>query len=600
MLFSIFLCLLGKSKLEKMKRTTLILILSLFSTLTYGQVTKSIVITGSVKNNESPFVSVEDTLLQLSPGGGFFFKRNISHSRYYDIKYKEKKFKVFIEPGDTVEIIMNAVNPDERIHFRGYFPPINRYLHQKSLIDKQLTDYFNSNTLKWHSLFKKNETNFLKELDSLRNLYLQPLEKLESKHKEEVNQKFLFTTRKDIKFTFDWFIFYYPYFHSRFTGEKVNLTKETRAYLNDINLDHPWLLEIDNYNQFGEEVLRPKIRKEFNNNKSLKNSDNRWLKASLNIVSEYFNNRETIDYWRYLFIKNHIEDNGVKNIESFIENFREKSENEELKKDLIKIYNIELRKRKGHPIMTYKTVDGFQLDAHIFMPDSLKKGDKKPVSVYFHGGSWSEGKPAWHFGQSKFGFVKVCIEYRTYDRYGVLPFEAISDAKSAIRWVRQNANELNADTSKVIAFGNSAGGHLALAAAMLDTLDEPGENQKISSRPNALVLNAAVYNLKNVWFDYLVEDKNKITAISPLQNVKKDLPPMLIFHGEADMQSSPFKFCKQFVEKMDSAGNEVYFYPLEGMGHFLWRNGHYWQISEKAKRDFFREMGFLKKINPGL
>ncbi len=153
------------------------------------------------------------------------------------------------------------------------------------------------------------------------------------------------------------------------------------------------------------------------------------------------------------------------------------------------LYGSELKKREDHPVLTYKIVDGFSLDAHVFVPAGLKEGERRPAIVYFHGGSWSEGKPDWQFGYSKSGQISVCIEYRTYDRYGELPFQQVADAKSAIRWIRENAEQFHVDPAKIVASGNSAGGHLALCKAMLDIFDEPSENRKISSKPDALIFN---------------------------------------------------------------------------------------------------------------
>jgi len=575
-----------------MKKIFILNILVLLVSFSFAQKQAISVIHGFIRNNKSPFITIEDTLLQLSPEGSFNFKRTLNHPRVFDIRYKENQFEVFLKPGDTIEFVMNDLDQNIHITFKGDLPETNRFLYHKSRIDKKLTDYFNINTIKWHDLYRKKEPDFLNKIDSLRNLYLIPFEELKKKN-EKLNKKFLFVTEKNIKFTFDWLIFYYPYFHQKFTGEKAKLSKETQAYLNKIDLDNPSLIEIDEYSRFGKEVLRPQVRKEFKNNKSLKQSDNQWLQAALNVISNNFKHQETIDFWRYQYLKDHIENNGIKNIEPFMKTFNSQCNNDQLKSNLNQLYTKEKENRENHPVRSYKTINDFELDAHIFIPEDIKEEEKRPALVYFHGGSWSEGKPDWHFGPSEFGFVKICIEYRTYDRYGVLPFEAISDAKSAIRWIRKNGEELHTDTNKIIAAGNSAGGHLALTTALLDTLDEPGENKQISSKPNALILNAAVYDLKGCWFEYLVEDKEKITAISPLHNIKKGLPPMLIFHGKSDTQSSPYKNCKKFVGKMDKAGNEVYFYPIKGVGHFLWRNGHYWQIAKKAKKRFFKKLGYI-------
>jgi len=84
--------------------------------------------------------------------------------------------------------------------------------------------------------------------------------------------------------------------------------------------------------------------------------------------------------------------------------------------------------------------------------------------------------------------VAARADYRVKSRHGVSPKECVEDAKSAIRWVRQNAAKLGADPNRIVAAGGSAGGHIAACTALTPGLDAEGEDTKVSSLPNALVL----------------------------------------------------------------------------------------------------------------
>ena len=84
--------------------------------------------------------------------------------------------------------------------------------------------------------------------------------------------------------------------------------------------------------------------------------------------------------------------------------------------------------------------------------------------------------------------VAIVAEYRVKNRHGVPVKDCVSDTKSAIRWVRENASRLGVDSSRIAAGGGSAGGHLAAACATLPKFDDENENKSISSKPNALVL----------------------------------------------------------------------------------------------------------------
>ena len=84
--------------------------------------------------------------------------------------------------------------------------------------------------------------------------------------------------------------------------------------------------------------------------------------------------------------------------------------------------------------------------------------------------------------------VAIVADYRVSGRHRTSAFEAMADAKSALRWVRAHSAELGIESNRIVAAGGSAGGHIALSAAVFDAYDEPDEDKTISSKPNALVL----------------------------------------------------------------------------------------------------------------
>ena len=70
----------------------------------------------------------------------------------------------------------------------------------------------------------------------------------------------------------------------------------------------------------------------------------------------------------------------------------------------------------------------------------------------------------------------------------MLPDKAVEDAKSAMRWVRANAARLGIDPNRIVSCGGSSGGHLAASVAALEDFDSPGDDLRISARPNAMLL----------------------------------------------------------------------------------------------------------------
>ena len=90
--------------------------------------------------------------------------------------------------------------------------------------------------------------------------------------------------------------------------------------------------------------------------------------------------------------------------------------------------------------------------------------------VFAHGGGWTTGSPATaheHVGAMAAGanVVIVSIDYRLVPEH---PFPAgLDDTIAAIRWVAANAAELGIDPQRLAIGGESAGGNLVAAAAIL-------------------------------------------------------------------------------------------------------------------------------------
>lgn len=190
----------------------------------------------------------------------------------------------------------------------------------------------------------------------------------------------------------------------------------------------------------------------------------------------------------------------------------------------------------GADTRVYKTVGETNLRLHIYQPPDRKQGDKLPAIVFFFGGGWRNGTPAQfvehcqHFAAR--GMVAITAEYRVRSRHNVTPLECIADAKSAMRWLRRNANKLGIDASRIAAGGGSAGGHLAAALATVKGFDDRTDDLQVSVVPNALVLFNPALDVANIPADYGFGEQAK--AASPLQNVRNRMPPTIIFHGTAD------------------------------------------------------------------
>jgi acetyl esterase/lipase len=261
-----------------------------------------------------------------------------------------------------------------------------------------------------------------------------------------------------------------------------------------------------------------------------------------------------------------------------------------------------------HVREVYKTIDTLNLKIDIFYTDQSFEKDNNTAIVFFHGGGWAFGTPSEFFSTceryAKMGIVTFSVDYRLSIENGVTPhktigpIESLMDAKSAMRWVRENAGKFHVDKNKIVAAGQSAGGHLALSTAMIDDYNEKTDDLRVSCCPNAILLFSSCVNTVEAWCDRLLADRRtKIWSISPAHHIKKGLPPMIEFHGVDDDQVP--KWTVQFFESaMKDEGNYFELHIYEGKKHYLGEGNpkysrYYDDEILKIADDFLRKFNLL-------
>ena len=125
-----------------------------------------------------------------------------------------------------------------------------------------------------------------------------------------------------------------------------------------------------------------------------------------------------------------------------------------------------VRARFEHDVDLKYGEDPYQL-ANVYHP---RDGADRPVILFFHGGRWREGHPAFYdqFADPwvRAGAVFVSCGYRLEPDHSIA--DAVDDAATAIDWVIANAAKYGGDPARVIVAGHSAGGHLAAMVTMTD------------------------------------------------------------------------------------------------------------------------------------
>ncbi|WP_246560521.1 alpha/beta hydrolase [Zobellia russellii] len=266
----------------------------------------------------------------------------------------------------------------------------------------------------------------------------------------------------------------------------------------------------------------------------------------------------------------------------------------------VKSQNVETRIPSIPDELIYKIVDGDTLKMHFRYPEKVQPNKTYPAIVFFFGGGWNGGTITQFEDQANYfasrGMIGVLVDYRVKSRHGTTPFEAVSDAKTAIRFVRGYADKFQIDPDKIVASGGSAGGHLAAAAATVNGLDETIDNLSISAKPNALVLYNPVIDNGPEGFEYK-RMGGRHMEISPMHNIKKGTAPTIVFLGTKDALI-PVSTIEKYKTKMEEVGSrcDIFLYKDQTHGFFNRprSNGEFYVKTTREADIFLESLGYLK------
>lgn len=132
----------------------------------------------------------------------------------------------------------------------------------------------------------------------------------------------------------------------------------------------------------------------------------------------------------------------------------------------------------------------------LYLPSTAADGQRFPAVVIIHGGGWSYGDKGAareiNIGTTLagHGYVGFSINYVLAAKNRPVWPRNLDDCKTAVRWLRKNADRLHIDPRHIGAIGGSAGGHLAAMLAVTDAragLDPPAPYGEFSCRVQAAV-----------------------------------------------------------------------------------------------------------------
>lgn len=218
------------------------------------------------------------------------------------------------------------------------------------------------------------------------------------------------------------------------------------------------------------------------------------------------------------------------------------------------------------PGLTYLTASNWEAKLDVYRPATP---GPHPTLLHIHGGGWTggsrEGVVLRALPYLQMGFAVVNVSYRLA-RVAPAP-AAVEDCLCALKWIAQNAKEYEFDLTRLAVTGYSAGGHLALTTGMVTA--SAGLDRQCPGAPLPPV--AAIVN----WYgitdvnDLLDGQNQRVYAVtwlgssenraavarrlSPLTYVRRDVPPVLTIHGDAD-PTVPYSHGTRLHAALQSAG----------------------------------------------
>ena len=239
-----------------------------------------------------------------------------------------------------------------------------------------------------------------------------------------------------------------------------------------------------------------------------------------------------------------------------------------------------------------------------------RNGAPLPALVYYHGGGWVLGDVETHDGiccelANRAECMVVSVDYRLAPEHKYPA--AVDDAYAATAWVFEQAAQLGIDPRRIAVGGDSAGGNLATAVALM-------ARDRAAFRPAYQVLvypvtdcnfdtpsyyeNAEGYQLTReamrwFWAQYLTQPSDgRQPYASPLRAESLgNLPPALVLTAEYDPLRDEGE---AYARRLEEAGVPVTLTRYPGMIHGFFRRTHQFdqaraavtEVAETLKRAF--------------
>jgi dipeptidyl aminopeptidase/acylaminoacyl peptidase len=249
----------------------------------------------------------------------------------------------------------------------------------------------------------------------------------------------------------------------------------------------------------------------------------------------------------------------------------------------------------------YTSADGMKIHAQLFLPPSMKKGERHPALVYMHGGSRRQMLLGWHYNYyyhngyamnqylASRGYVVLSVNYRSGIGYGMEFREALhygpaggsefSDIIGAGLYLKSRPD---VSPEKIGLWGGSYGGYLtAMGLSRASDLFAAGVD--FHGVHDWSTLRRANNPSPNP--EEKSDDARTAFESSPMSSVDTWRSPVLLIHGDDD-RNVAFSQTVTLVEALRKRGVDVeqLIFPDEIHDFLLHRS---WVEAYRATADFF-------------
>jgi acetyl esterase/lipase len=234
--------------------------------------------------------------------------------------------------------------------------------------------------------------------------------------------------------------------------------------------------------------------------------------------------------------------------------------------------------------ITEKTITQNGVSVKLFIVRPSGQSGVLPVFMFFHGGGWVLGDFPTHKRLVRdlvvySGLACVFVEY-TRSPEAKYPV-ALNECFAGTKWVAEHGAEINVDGKRMAVVGNSVGGNLTAAVALMAKVNNldlkfqllfwPVTNAYFETESyNKYATSRFLTKNMMIWFwdNYISkpEHRNEIYA-SPLKASLErlnGLPPALVQVAENDVLRDEGE---AYARKMDEAGVDVTLVRIDGMIH---------------------------------